>query len=196
MSSTRIKNPLNLYIWMTIIQGFFFAKKRIESNDQKKSQDQEKVVVTPRPSLSRPVHLKFPSRTSQTRGATTSSKMEVVSPIIMIPVPCTLDSLNQFIQRALRLSVASTYSHSKIYKITPQKKKSLLELSTWTNFVNPGNVYFAYQQTSTVTIANKLTKLTRQEGFLPIYLHSREANRKKKKKKGRIRFINTVFFFI
>ena len=79
---------------------FSFPKKRIQFIDQKEKRPRSK-VVTPRPSLSRPVEL-----------VATSSKMEVVSPII--PMPCTRNSLDQFMQRAPPPpSVASTYSNPK-----------------------------------------------------------------------------------
>ena len=42
------------YIYMDDHIPFLFAKKRTEFNDQKKK------VVIPRPSSSRPVHLKYP----------------------------------------------------------------------------------------------------------------------------------------
>ena len=84
------QNLINTYnlIYMDDHIPFLCPKKNGIQRSEKKKRPRSKKVVTPRPSLSRPVHLKYPPEPLKL-VATTSFKMEVVSP--HYPIPCTPD---------------------------------------------------------------------------------------------------------
>jgi len=72
------------------------------------------------------------------------------------------------------------------------KHQQILQRKSSPSHSNLGMFFHYYYHIMLKYHANKLTKLTRQEGFL--VLHSRDAKRKEKKSKESYMIINTIFF--